>query len=299
MQFTQLLAEHQKNSGVTNPRKIAFTGVDGFDVYNISAPFAYDQQMLIAGRVEKRDSEDSTVIFFRRVDDTHYERTDYPTLHLQDPFIGRLNDQLLVGGVHTAPTSDGKLTWRTDFYLGKDLHTLKLWLSGPEHMKDIRMAQLPNGQILVLTRPQGDEGKLGKIGYLVADSLAAITAHAIAQAPLLANNFADENWGGPNQIISATNEKVLVLGHIARRQADNTLQYVSLCFTVDIKNGVIKDPAIVATRQDFVPGPAKRPDLIDVIFSGGYDAENKRLYVGTSDAEAQFANIDLEGKRRR
>ncbi|WP_268239349.1 DUF1861 family protein [Sporolactobacillus putidus] len=46
---------------------------------------------------------------------------------------------------------------------------------------------------------------------------------------------------------------------------------------------------IIATRNDFIDGPAKRPDLKDIVFSGGGIRENSKfiLYAGTSDTEAQ------------
>jgi len=45
----------------------------------------------------------------------------------------------------------------------------------------------------------------------------------------------------------------------------------------------------------FLPGESKRPDLMDVVFSGGLvrDGQGKaRLYAGISDAEAQVMTID-------
>jgi hypothetical protein len=51
---------------------------------------------------------------------------------------------------------------------------------------------------------------------------------------------------------------------------------------------------IIATRSDFPAEPAKRPDLVDVIFSGGLirKANNRAdLYVGASDAEAYYIEI--------
>ena len=49
----------------------------------------------------------------------------------------------------------------------------------------------------------------------------------------------------------------------------------------------------MAERKDFLKGEYKRPDLIDVIFSGGLTRINEDydLYVGTSDAEVQKITI--------
>ena len=43
-------------------------------------------------------------------------------------------------------------------------------LTGPPKMKDIRFLQLLDGRILVLTRPQGERGGRGRIGFCVVDS---------------------------------------------------------------------------------------------------------------------------------
>ena len=52
---------------------------------------------------------------------------------------------------------------------------------------------------------------------------------------------------------------------------------------------------IIATRADFPPGASKRPDLEDVIFSGGLVRlpDGKAwFYAGLSDAEAGRILID-------
>ena len=46
---------------------------------------------------------------------------------------------------------------------------------------------------------------------------------------------------------------------------------------------------MIAQRADFPDGPAKRPDLVDVLFSGGMvrlGEGRARMYVGLSDAQA-------------
>jgi hypothetical protein len=51
---------------------------------------------------------------------------------------------------------------------------------------------------------------------------------------------------------------------------------------------------MVAARRHFPDGPAKRPDLVDVIFSGGLRRRadgSASLYAGISDAAA--ARVDM------
>ncbi|WP_439425990.1 DUF1861 family protein [Oenococcus alcoholitolerans] len=294
MEFVDLLINYENNNNISNPKKIFFDGVDGFDVYNVTAPFINNHETIIAGRVEKRNSEDSMIVFFKRINENHYVKTNYNKIRLQDPFISFVFGKIIVGGVHISRLQSGGLTWHTNFYIGSDLDSLTFWFSGPEHMKDIRISEMPNNNILVLTRPQSGEKNLGKIGFFVSNSLSGITSSRIENAPLLNNNFSDNIWGGPNQIISIKNGKALVLGHIARRKKDGKLQYCSLLFRVNINEGTIENPKIVATRKDFLPSPKKRNDLYDVVFSSGYDPKEKKIYVGVSDTESQIANVDLE-----
>ena len=52
---------------------------------------------------------------------------------------------------------------------------------------------------------------------------------------------------------------------------------------------------LIATRADFPEGPAKRPDLVDVIFSGGIRRlkdSRAQFFAGVSDAEAHTITIE-------
>lgn len=67
----QLLVEYaMKDVFVTDTQKLNFTGVDHKDVYNITAPFQDEDEWVIAGRVEARDSEHSNVVFSSSVMDS-------------------------------------------------------------------------------------------------------------------------------------------------------------------------------------------------------------------------------------
>ena len=62
-----------------------------------------------------------------------------------------------------------------------------------------------------------------------------------------------------------------------------------MVFCIDPRNGKATAPEIIASRSDFPDGPAKRPDLVDVMFSGGLVRQangTATLYAGLSDAEA-------------
>lgn len=275
--------------------RIRFHGVEGFDVYNITAPFSSAGRTVIAGRVEKRDSEHAQARFFEERDGAWHLIADAPTFQLQDPFFTRIGGELVFGGVEIHEL-EGRLGWRTVFYRGADIFTLKHFFNGPDGMKDIRLVQLQDGRLGVFTRPQGAKGGRGTIGYAEADGLDGLNTALIDSAPLLAGMFHPLDWGGANETHLLANGEIGVLSHVAYFENDDTSSnrhYFASTFVFDPRRRQFRDFKIIGCRDQFTPGAAKRPDLVDVVFSSGLVfADGKtRLYAGTSDAEAHWLEI--------
>lgn len=276
--------------------KLVFEGVDGRDVYNISAPFEDEGEPVIAGRVERRDSEESEIWFFVRHGERWIPREGAPVFTLQDPFYTRIGGELVFGGVQTFPhpEREGELSWRTVFYKGINLGGLSPFFQGPDQMKDLRLVELSDGSIGIFTRPQGKKGGRGKIGFAKVGRLEDLSIEVVQEAPLL-DQFLDEEWGGCNEIHLLANGELGVLGHIARFDEQGDRHYYPMAFCYDPVTGQYSDMQIIAERSDFLPGPSKRPDLADVVFSGGLVRKGggkANLYAGISDAEAQKLEID-------
>jgi hypothetical protein len=291
-----LLEEFRKKSQPINPIKIEFIGVDGFDVYNITAEFEFEDEKMIVGRVEKRDSENSKIKFFVKNEDGKYElKPNSPTFELQDPIVTFIDNEIIVGGVQISPHPDNAdaLQWKTIYLKGTKLDNLTQFFEGPIGMKDIRLIQLPNKKIGVFTRPQGKIGGRGKIGFYIADNLEDITIEKINKAPLF-NQFNDDEWGGVNEIHVLKNGKLGVLGHYAVFTEIENRHYYSMVFCVDPTTLECSEIEIIAERKNFLDGEFKREDLKDVIFSGGLVTKGNKatLYAGISDAEAQYITID-------
>ena len=106
--------QHQEK----HAEKLSFTGVGDKDVYNISAPFEDQGKLVIAGRVEARDSEHSEVHFFEEQNGVWSPIEGKPTYQLQDPFYTHIHGELVFGGVqiYPHPTVPNALMWRTVFY---------------------------------------------------------------------------------------------------------------------------------------------------------------------------------------
>ncbi|MDU4694759.1 MULTISPECIES: MTP-1 family protein [Paenibacillus] len=285
-----------KSNKASEAVKLVFEGVGERDVYNISAPFEDDGEPVIAGRVERRDSEESEIWFFVHRGDRWVRREKAPVFALQDPFFTRIGGELVFGGVQTFPHPQrvGDLNWRTVFYKGTSLNGLTPFFQGPDQMKDLRLVELSDGSVGIFTRPQGGKGGRGKIGFAQVSRLEELSIEAVQEAPLL-DQFLDEEWGGCNEIHLLANGKLGVLGHIARFDAQGDRHYYPMAFGYDPATGQYSDMEIIAERSDFLPGPSKRPDLADVVFSGGLVRQGggkAKLYAGISDAEAQVLNID-------
>ena len=305
----ELLAEFERNQALRNGQKLVFAGVGERDVYNITAPFRVGEERIIAGRVEVRDSELAELVFFVERDGMWRPRPDtqsYPKL--QDPCVARIGAELVIGGVEFPVTLDsGREGWRMIFFRGKRLEDLERFLIGPDHMMDIRLVELADGRVGVFSRPQGEPGGRGTIGFTAVDSLEELNAEAIAAAPLLEGQFLEEEWGGANEAHLLADGCLGVLGHIARMDEEEK-HYYPMAFVLDPANLERTPPRIIAARNYFPPGPPKRPDLVDIIFSGGLVRNGDgtaTLYAGISDAEGAridmpdpFVEYDISGANR-
>lgn len=293
----QLLDSFYTNPRMTKVEKVTFSGVGNRDVYNITAPFQYGGEEVILGRVEERDSEFSQVFFFTCENQIWNPRVHTHTYNLQDPCFSIIKGELIIGGVEviTAANDPSKIvSWVTQFYRGYDIDSLCHFSSGPAAMKDIRLIELQDGRVGVFTRPQGARGGRGQIGFTIIDSLAELDEHTFIDAEMLRDQFVPEEWGGANEAHLLSNGHVGVLGHIACFDQIGNKHYYSMTFAINPETYEKTPIKIISARSDFPRGPGKRPDLEDVIFSGGLirlDGGRAVLSVGVSDAEAYVIEI--------
>lgn len=290
-----LAAFRSRPARVLENRVLTFHAVDDRDVYNITSPLPLAGRKVLAGRVEGRHTEFSQVWFFESAADGWHPVADAPQLDLQDPFWVQVGPELVVGGVEVSADLDGRITgWRTVFFRGRSLNSLTRWLEGPAGMKDLRLCPTADGRVAVFTRPQGEKGGRGKIGFTLVESLDALTIAAINAAPLF-EQFFDDEWGGANQVHLLPDGRLGVLGHIARFSEGDVRHYYPMAFTVDPVTGRASPMKLLLERRLLAPGPTKRPDLQDVLFPGGLLRGchgGSELYLGVSDAGAQVALID-------
>lgn len=290
-----LLLEMEKKNNAFNSSKIKFDlGKDiKQDIYNITAPFEIQGEKWIAGRVEERESEHSNIIFFRQKEDYWEAAKEILPIALQDPFVTKIKGEIILGGVEVFDDTErpGELNYRTVFYRGMSLQGLKKFAQGPDRMKDIRLCMMKDERILVLTRPQGVVGGRGKIGYLFISDLDELSAETIEKAVILENQFIPEEWGGANELHLLNDGRIGVLSHIARFDEEGNRHYYAAAFCFEPDTGAYSPMQMIAARKNFEAGASKRPDLCDVIFSGGLVRKEKgliELYCGVSDAESHM-----------
>ncbi|WP_028862455.1 DUF1861 family protein [Psychromonas aquimarina] len=296
----QTLYSEFKAAGSPAPKaeKIEFIGAQDNDVYNIAAPFELNGKQVIAGRVEARDSEHSTVMFFEQTAENQFTLlSDAPTFELQDPFYTYINGEFIFGGVEISPDPDNAdaLIWKTCFYRGPDIYSLTHFVDGPARMKDIRLCATVDNKIMVFTRPQGEIGGRGTIGVTQIDSLEDLSIEVINNAELLAEHFEEQDWGGVNAGYLQDDGKIALLAHVASFDDNGGRHYYPSTFLFDPADNSYSSMRIIAERSQFKAGESKRADLVDVVFSGGLvhiKDDLYRLYVGTSDCEAQWIEIN-------
>ena len=294
-----LIKTYVETRTLRDARKLTFLGADGLDVYNISLPFQCSGKTYIAGRVEPRVSEWSSVRFFEQSGPDTYSAALPGTVFqsFQDPFVTFIEGEMVLGGVQVIsdPLEPPRIvSWHTCFYRGASPWELKLFAIGPSHMKDIRLCGLPDGRVAVFTRPQGKKGGLGKIGFMIFDSLDAVNGEDMLNAAIAQTHFLPDEWGGVNDVHVLKNGLLGIAGHIAFRNSEG-LHYQPMCFALDPNTGRHSPLQALARRADFPDGPAKRPDLKDVLFTAGLIRRgdgSATLYTGVSDCEACRAEID-------
>jgi hypothetical protein len=292
-----LLAQFAVEPPPIQSGKIIFSGVGERDVYNIAAPISFRGETVIAGRVEARDTEHAEIVFFRRdLDGVWRPRPGAPTFPgLQDPCVTIVKDELVLGGVRfPIELPDGRTIWRMDFYRGRSLESLSHFLTGPDGMKDIRLAALPDGRIALFSRPHCGPGYRGRIGFTLVDNLDELNSDLISEAPILEGQFTDVEWGSVNEAHQLRDGRLGLLGHIAWMEKGEIRHYYAMAFAIDPDTREVDPVRIIAVRSQFPDGPAKRHDLVDVIFAGGlvrhWDG-TATLFTGLSDAEAGYVRI--------
>ena len=279
---------------------LRFEGVDGYDVYNCSVPFALNGKKYIYGRVEKRESwADSSVMLFEEVSKDCFAAINESRLYpLEDPFICFHKGELLLGGVHVIKRMGDIKSYSTYFYRGNDIIRQKYYTTGPDMMKDIRAVSL-GSRLAVFTRPEN------QVGFTVVDGIEQLTEETLAKAPIIDLVKADGH-GGVNQAIRLDSGLLGIIGHdsysfpIDEDWYSQNHVYSVTASVFDPNARKVLSNRILATRACFVPNTPSKIlpsgiSMADVVFpSGALLRSDGRLdlYAGVGDAGMQRIVVD-------
>jgi len=291
MGHIDVLLNKRLKSFLLDTKKLTFQGVKSFSVYNPSSSFFHNGKEYIFGRVEKKERKtDSWVILFKKKGHLWEPEYNFKHLRLEDPFITFIHEYFIFGGTEVKKNLfSKKVKFRTVFYLGKDVFSLKRFFDGPWGMKDIRLVELSTGEIGVFTRPMKGDFKRGRIGFVIVPTLKELSIEKIINAPLIDIPFSDNEWGGVNDAICLDKNTIGVLAHFAcTKEGLEDKFYYPISFLYSIKGKKIKKTRILFTRDDLPWGDAKTSSLYHVIFPGGIQRNNEDfvIFVGVSDYES-------------
>ena len=301
MRLKKLKEEFEKNKKIYDSKKLKFIGVDGFDVYNPSIPFEFQNKTYIFGRLEKREEwARSWVRLFEKTGDDTYSLVQNSMIYqLEDPYISKIGDEIVMGGTHVRYSKGEIDTYYGYFYRGLDINNMYYFTTGPDYMKDIRLIELDNGEIGVFSRPRSKEiykkyGSESVVGFTTVKSLDELCADKIENAKVIEELIHNDEWGGCNQCYRLKSGKIGVIGH--QSYNDNGVSvYMNTAFVFDPIIFEVSDFKIIGTRRCYPEGPSKKPDLVDCAFTSGIckrNDEKVNLYSGIGDCEAGRITID-------
>lgn len=306
MNLVEQRKQFEEKKKIYESSKLTFIGVDGYDVYNCSIPFEWEGKQYIFGRVERREEwARSWVRLFENSGKDQWTLVPNSMIYqLEDPYISRVDNMLVLGGTHVR-NKQGKLdTFYGYFYKGTDVNDMYYFTTGPDYMKDIRLVQLADNRIGVFSRPRGEEvrrkyGSESVIGFNIINNLDELSAEVIENAAVVEGLFDKDEWGGCNQCYYLSSGLIGVIGHkcyLNNKEDGEGLQtYMNVSFVFDPEKLKVMDLKIIGTRNCYPEGPAKKNHLVDCAFTSGIvmrEDGKVDLYSGIGDTEEGRIVID-------
>lgn len=311
---------------------LKFTGgqrINNLTGYNASQPIydiSYDSQtgkpyFILCVRMERKEDEKDSYIEYFRSDSPfskvwdHIDEEDLAHIKGQDPSVAIINNSLLLGVVEVksipidSKNLETRLTWKMAFYKGHGIRNLEFFAYGPDNMKDIRLTELENGKILCFTRPQSpgniELGGLGQIGIVSLESINDLKdVHIFNKSRFINTRFLSHEWGGINYAIALTDNKIGVIGHIARfdeehpsYQGKTSKPKIYSPFSAIYNSQTLKlENVEILTMADEFSGVSPKTDLLkNVAYGTGItdpdDRGNVMLILGVGDTASAYKII--------
>lgn len=250
---------------------LTFKGVDGFDVYNCSVPFSYKGSVHLFGRIEKREEwANSHVRLFKQTGKDEFTLVPGSmTWSLEDPFVSKINGEVIFGGTRVRKVKDTVTMYYSDFLRGTP-ENLLYYCTGPNNMKDVRLVELNDGRIGVFSRPKTDTFSF--IGFTTINRFEELTPKIIEKAEPL-NVLHTGAWGGVNQAYLLESGMIGCVAHYSfnsRSPKGVVLAvYVNYSFVVNPNTRATHLERIIGTRDCYPSCPDKAAKLEDCAFTSG------------------------------
>lgn len=305
MNVKELRQEFHRHGRVYDGALLTFRGVDGYDVYNCSIPFTWEGRRYLFGRVERREDFANSVTFlFEEAGPDCYAPVPGAVVYpIEDPHVAFIGDEIILGGTHVRKSRNQIDTLYGYYYRGRDPRFLSHFTCGPANMKDIRLVQLPSGEVGVFTRPRGQHiaaqyGSEAIVGYAALKSIDELDATIVNQARVIDGLFADGEWGGCNQCYLLRDQRIGVIGHRCYKEPLEhvVLQvYVNIAFIFDPRTFQVSDMQVIGEKASYPETPFMLPYLEDCAFTSGIVMRpdgRADLYSGLGDVAEGRIVID-------
>lgn len=304
--FREQREAFEREKRIYGSRKLTFTGVEGYDVYNCSIPFEWEGEVYIFGRVEKRTEwARSWVYLFRRVGEDCYARVPDSMIYtIEDPYIAWIQGELCMGGTYVVRMRNEVKTYWANFYRGRDIKNLYYFTTGPDYMKDIRLVDMGERGIGVFSRPRDEAvrakyGSASVVGFTMIPTLDALDDVVVEKASVIEGMFGEGEWGGCNQCYLLDSGYIGIIGHKCYaypwHDGQQMNAYCNVAFVFDPVTHKLLDEKVIGTRTCYPDGPTKVLITLDSAFTSGIVQRKDGkcdLYSGIGDAEEGVITID-------
>jgi hypothetical protein len=299
-------------SGLQKDIRVMYVRVESVNANWLDPTVPYDSQAVLY-------YEDSDGVWKKVTEEILGSANGLVFENTEDPFITFVHGELVFGVVVMEFPKDPRekisvegeahfdytkadVIVTTAFYRGKTVSELQHFAT-IRNMKDIRLGELADGSILVVTRPQGGEAGIGSIGLTKINSLGELTQETIDAAPLMKDLAAPNIKLGALEIRSIRqpdgNETAGIIGVTAYADSEKQWHYFATAFiilnpntflSVGIKHTAMK---VIAWRKNWGEGRTKRLQTKDVIFPAGIAQKYNKTYLITGLSDAQVGEIEI------
>jgi hypothetical protein len=236
--------------------------------YNPSSPFKLNDEegspTYQFFRVEPLSCEGSYAAPYKLENGAYQPVHQLERLKLEDPSVFRIQGKNILVGVEVWPDPTPENPKGTNycnvFYeIIGNFDEYKPIGRGPNRMKGIKLIDLGDDGIGVMSRPHIDENNRGVLAFHRIQSLDELTPGELEMGNIISKQVPAGNWVGVNEMYHLPNGKLGILGHVAYEDGVFGKQYAAMVFQYDWKTHLSTPIKVIATVDEFPESKAKTP----------------------------------------